>query len=90
MDETTALRVKKVLVNRNFPDSGESYIHYIVHIATQSCNLRCGNISGTLFSQRYKITTLYNVVFTLCVCWGAFPRISTVKGIHRIVFDIFF
>ena len=34
--------------------------------------LCCGNVAGTSFSQRCEnnlLTTLYNVVFTLGVCW---------------------
>ena len=36
--------------------------------------LCCGNVAGTSFSQRCEnnlLTTLYNVVFTLCVCWDS-------------------
>ena len=41
-------------------------LHYNVVI------LCCSNVAGTSFSQRCEnnlLTTLYNVVFTLCVCW---------------------
>ena len=37
----------------------------------QRCTLRCDNVAGTSFSQRSEknlLATLYNVVFTLCVC----------------------
>ena len=40
-----------------------------MHVVAQRCGLRCSNVAGMLFSQRCKITTLYNVVLTLCVCW---------------------
>ena len=40
-----------------------------VHVVAQRCGLRCSNVAGMLLSQRCKITTLYNVVLTLCVCW---------------------
>ena len=40
-----------------------------VHVVAQRCGLRCSNLAGMLFSQRCKITTFYNVVLTLCVCW---------------------
>ena len=38
----------------------------------QRCTLRCDNVAGMSFSQRSEkklLATLYNVVFTLCVCW---------------------
>ena len=41
------------------------------HIEVQRCTLRCDNVAGTSFSQRSEknlLATLYNVVFTLCVC----------------------
>ena len=36
-----------------------------VHVVAQRCDLRCSNVAGMLFSQRCKITTLYNVVCLL-------------------------
>ena len=39
----------------------------------QRCTLRCDNVAGTSFSQRSEknlLATLYNIVFTLCVCWA--------------------
>ena len=50
-------------------------LHYNVVI------LCCSNVAGTSFSQRCEnnlLTTLYNVVFTLCVCW-AVPCVKLIK-----------
>ena len=38
----------------------------------QRCTLHCSNVAGMSFLQRCENnlhSTLYNVVFTLCVCW---------------------
>ena len=46
-------------------------LHYNVVI------LCCSNVAGTSFSQRCEnnlLTTLYNVVLTLCVCWDIGER----------------
>ena len=58
-----------------------------VHVAKQRCTLHCGNVAGTSFSQRCEnnlLTTLYKVVFTLCVCWGgAAQAVSGCRGGRR-------
>ena len=55
-----------------------------VHVVAQRCGLRCSNVAGMLFSQRCKITTLYNVVLTLCVCWViSYPSVSTRHNIEN-------
>ena len=63
-----------------------------MHVSTQRCTLHCGNVAGTSFSQRCEnnlLTTLYNVVFTLCVCWDR-PGINTFMYILNELYTILY
>ena len=61
-------------------------------VGTLHCHvviLGCGNVAGLSFSQRCEnnlLTTLYNVVFTLCVCWV--PLFNPIKHPLNISFGI--
>ena len=53
--------------------------------------LCCGNIAGTSFSQRCEnnlLTMLYNIVFTLRVCW-VYPSGDEISSFRTVFFPAF-
>ena len=65
---TTLWKLRDIYIQRKY----NVILQRCEHVEVQRCTLRCDNVAGTSFSQRSEknlLATLYNVVFTLCVCW---------------------